>query len=114
MLMLKDELFKDAAKGLIYFDHPAYVLLHTTMTNLIRYSSRVSLFHIIASRKFKSPLADHFEQDWSVTLKTLPTETQQKLSQYRIRMEKLISTKLFFNYKTPTRSWMLNPSLYVD
>lgn len=105
MLKLRDELFADAAKGLIQFNDPAYILLHTAMTDFLRYSnSLIKVIYLLKNKEFNYSVINHFEKDWAIALDKLSEEKQEKMSQYRRSIDTLLK-KLLFNF-TPGKTWV--------
>lgn len=91
---LRDELFYEAAGGLIDFNHPAYCLLRRTMNGNIRFSHRMSILNLIilsiVLRGYSSKEErNSFENRMEKALAGLPEETKYKLAGYRKRLQKI-------------------------
>jgi hypothetical protein len=89
---LRDNLFDDAAKGLIDFNHPAYCLLRRTMNGNIRYSHRVSILNslIIAIMFRNSELKKagfSFEEKLKLAMDGLDVEVKEKILNYRKKLQ---------------------------
>lgn len=93
---LRDQLFYDAADGLIAFDHPAYGLLRGTMNGLVRFAHRLSFFEaillLIMMGGAKGEFAQNFsfEKRFSESLEGVKPNTREKLVYYHRQMHKLM------------------------
>jgi hypothetical protein len=92
MFALRDDLFDDAASGLMPFDHPAYGLLRSTMNGFIRFAHKLTLFDILVLStidRFSGDDASR-EQPFSNRLDSSTTdlsdELRKRLISYRRRM----------------------------
>lgn len=100
MFVLRDELFDEAAAGLISFDHQAYCTLRRTMNGSIRFGHKLSVFEVVilAYRTRKDPLLRDSEFSFSQRLEEvsgdLDAETKQRLAFYKKRIGQLLATHL--------------------
>ena len=103
MFALRDDLFDEAADGLISFDHPAYGTLRSTMNGFIRFGHRLSLWQGIVLfllqkvNNSKSRKTGSFAQTFSKAVKTLSGEKKDRLLHYRNAMEFLVMRHLFLS-----------------
>lgn len=96
---LRDELFNEAAGGLIDFNHPAYCLLRRTMNGNIRYSHRISFLNtLILSSLIKGNVSKQpgvsFEDRLTSSMDGLPETTKKKLMNYRKRLQMIFLNHL--------------------
>ncbi len=98
MFALRDQLFDEAAAGLIPFNHPAYGMIRITMNGFIRFGHRISLFELAVSyfvtNKDKSAVKSYFSK-LSEAMKSLDQETADKLRSYQARMIQLVLIQAF-------------------
>jgi hypothetical protein len=92
---LRDELFLDAADGLVPFDHPAYTTLRTTMNGFIRFGDGLSLTQILVCNVFVRPEDAEraglrpFEERWDKATNDLPASSRKRLDVYLSRLNRL-------------------------
>jgi hypothetical protein len=87
---LRDEMFDEAAGGLISFDDPAYGLLRMTMNGFIRFAHRLSFLNLFIF----SAVAPHenfgsFSAEWKKRTGHLEPTVKARLESYRSRMNRL-------------------------
>lgn len=96
MFILRDELFDDAANGLIDFEHPAYCTLRRTMNGCLRFSHKINiveffmLFLLLKNDQTMKNAEYSFAKKMNESTKNLEKDVKEKLENYRIRMSKLI------------------------
>ena len=96
MFTLRDQLFIEASKGLIDFNHPAYGMLRETMNGYLRFSHQISflscafVFLLPSTRKDLNNPSLSFDYRWNRKMKGLPVETKDTLKAYRKEMHKLV------------------------
>jgi len=85
---IRDELFDFAAAGNIYFNHPSYVMLRTTMNGMIRFTHRVNLIMVIMLilMNLKTVEAKAFVESYDESVASLDSSTRDKLNNYLGRM----------------------------
>lgn len=97
MFTLRDQLFDDAAEGVVGFDHPAYGLLRSTMNGFIRFGHRLGwlglfLFYI-SLRNEKEILAklegSSFEKRLHELAASLDRKSQERMHWYLTQMNYL-------------------------
>jgi hypothetical protein len=100
MFILRDQLFDEAARGLIYFDHPAYGMLRSTMNGFIRFAHRpmalTAMFSAAAIKEYEKVSKTSFEKRLNQELENLPEEARQRLLHYKQRMDRLAAVHLLF------------------
>jgi len=93
MFALRDQLFDEAADGIIAFDHPAYGIMRTTMNGFIRFGHRISLFELGVSylmlRKH-TPTNSSYLTRLNDSMKSLDKTAADKLRWYQSRMIELV------------------------
>lgn len=91
MFALRDQLFDEAADGLVPFDHPSYWILRSTMNGFIRFGHRISLFEMFIGCFF---IKKHHEQSFvsklNESFKGLNSETTEKLKYYQTKMIEIV------------------------
>lgn len=93
---LRDNLFDDAAAGLISFDHSAYGLLRGTMNGLVRFGHKLSIFEVILLFLFlggpKGTRSDRmsFEKRLEDASQSLDEKTRNRINFYHRQMHKII------------------------
>ena len=91
MFEARDQLFDDAADGLISFTHPAYILLRLTMNGFIRHGHRISLFEMVMLWiNLRNVQGKSFSQRYEESLKGLDCATIERLTVYKERMNELV------------------------
>jgi len=94
MFTLRDNLFEDAANGLIDFDHPAYGNLRQTMNGYIRFAHRLSVWHILylflLTRGHGSTELQKRDNSWSKVTRSLSEPQVKKLDRYRTNMDVVV------------------------
>lgn len=97
MFVLRDQLFDEAADGLISFDHPAYGTLRRTMNGYIRFAHRLDLLQAIcflfSGRKYQDLLENEensFEKRMEKVTRELPEDVRERLAWYRNQIYKQI------------------------
>ena len=97
MFSLRDDLFVEAAKGLIDFNHPAYTTLRRMMNGGIRFAHRINLLDILLLAlqiRISSPhLKDStysFEARMDNVSAELPSETKKRLKYYRNQIDRML------------------------
>jgi len=99
---LRDRLFDEAAEGAIPFDHPAYLMLRSTMNGFIRFAHRLQLLELvvlfaIATRSQSSREAgEEFGKRWDEALHDLDESARAKLEAYKREMNRLVLTHLIW------------------
>lgn len=94
MFKLRDEMFLEAAKGLIPFDHPAYTQLRATMNGFIRFAHRLAIWHMVIGLMLSPDKG--YEQEkratekWERATGSLDEYQRGKLNAYRERMAMLV------------------------
>jgi hypothetical protein len=90
IFVLRDELFDEAHRGLIAFDHRAYGILRSTMNGYIRFSHHLTFWHFLVLAIWgRNDDMSSFEQAWKQAISELDEETRQRLISYRNRMDAL-------------------------
>lgn len=102
LFALRDQLFDDAANGLVDFNHPAYGLVRTTINGHIRYGHKMSFFEVVVLhfmiRRDKHILKEYsFESRWKVVSKGLSKEDIERLLSYRCKMSKYVLIHMAVN-----------------
>ena len=96
MFALRDNLFDDAAHGLIGFDHPCYGLLRGTMNGYIRFGHRLRLLEtiifVILIRKEAGDISDRltFERRWKASTVGMGQDVLKRISTYRTDMNRIM------------------------
>ena len=91
MFELRDQLFDDAAKGLISFDHPSYLLMRSAMNGFLKFGHRISLFEMVLSRFLVRVRPNNsFIGSLNKSLKHLDAPTTELIIKYRTRMVELV------------------------
>ena len=94
MFVLRDELFDDAAQGLIKFDHPAYGTMRRAMNGFIRFAHKLDLLQAILllfavdDEKLATVDSLSFDKRLSEEMAGLDQETARKMHEYRSKMQK--------------------------
>lgn len=88
---LRDNLFDEAADGLIEFNHPAYCSLRRLMNGYIRFSHQLNLFNtllwgILVDKKSIKMESDSFENNFQSSLSNLDEKTQERLGYYKKKL----------------------------
>lgn len=101
MFQLRDELFDEAAKGLVEFNHPAYVVLRNTMNGFLRFGHKISLFEVLVTGVIlgSERLKIHhksFRQVWQEAETTLSSEQKTKMERYLLRLNELLLLQSIF------------------
>jgi hypothetical protein len=91
LFAIRDALFDLAADGYLRFDHPAYVLLRTTINGHIRHAHFVGVLPLLAvslanRRKPERPHSDRIED----AIADLPHETQARIRKIERQMQQLV------------------------
>lgn len=100
MFSLRDQLFDDAANGLISFDHPAYGILRATMNGFIRFGHRLNFCEMLISFFFISQkdidvIQEYsFDEKYEFFTEGLDKETKKKLDIYRNQMIFIVASHL--------------------
>lgn len=100
MFELRDELFDEAANGVIEFNHPAYVVLRNTMNGFLRFGHKISLFEVLVtgvvlgSERLK--MHKSFRQVWKEAETTLSPEQKKQMERYLLRLNELLLLQSFF------------------
>ena len=89
---IRDELFDQAASGLVDFDEPAYDMLRETLNGNIRFAHRLSLLRVVfiaavpgvatASRRS----GKEFESKWQSHVDNVSLEAKEELIAFQNRM----------------------------
>jgi hypothetical protein len=99
LFQLRDDLFDDAANGLINFNHPSYVVLRNTMNGFLRFGHKISFFQLLITIVIHG---DHigkrksFRKVWQESSATLTPEQKTKLEPYLVRLNELLLLQSFF------------------
>jgi hypothetical protein len=96
---VRDELFDFAADGNIDFNHPAYVTLRSMMNGYIRFSHRLSIFHLLAmvcttvatNREYLPTL---FNDKWEHVIADLDDDKKARMTEFRDRATNKLFTYL--------------------
>ncbi len=98
MFSLRDQLFDEAVKGQISFEHPAYRMLRTTMNGVVRFAHRINLFHTIALililRKQQGQLPPSFSDRFKHHLEDLTEQQKDLVNKYLLSMNLLIASHI--------------------
>jgi hypothetical protein len=88
MFILRDELFDEAAAGLIPFNHPAYRELRVAMNGFIRFGHSLSLsyFVVLWLLSRRSEESNEFADVWQKALSKLDEPTCKRMNNYKFRM----------------------------
>ena len=92
---LRDQLFDEAAEGLIDFDHPAYGLLRKTMNGYLRFGHKLTftqtfILFFVTRKARKNLEARSFEHKLKRVSDTLPKEVRERVEFYHIQMHNLL------------------------
>lgn len=96
MFGLRDELFDDARRGLMQFDHPAYGILRSTMNGFIRFGHRLNAlqFLVFAVALPRTPATvealTSFERRWAIATDEMVPAERERATLYRSRMNVLV------------------------
>lgn len=94
MFIVRDQLFDDAARGLVDFNHPAYGYLRTTMNGFIRFAHRLSIWHILftflLARKNGMKQVREHNNRWQEMTRGLTDKQVEQLAAYRRRMNRIV------------------------
>ena len=96
MFALRDQLFDEAAAGLIQFDHPAYGMLRSTMNGFIRFGHKLGwlgafLFSMSCwNEKTISDQHSSNRERWEYALATLNSESRNRLQDFSNKMNFLV------------------------
>lgn len=101
MFVLRDELFDEAADGLLPFDHQAYCTLRRAMNGCIRFGHKLSLLEVLILTS--QTRHDHLDDDSGFSFSKrldfvsndLGDETKERLIHYQKKMGQLLTTHLF-------------------
>lgn len=93
MFILRDNLFDEAAEGMIEFDHPAYGTMRRTMNGFIRFAHGFDLLHAIFllftdDEQLAKSDSYSFDKRLSRAMQGLPPETVERMHYYRVKMQK--------------------------
>lgn len=100
MFELRDQLFDDAASGLISFEHPAYGMLRATMNGFIRFGHRLNFLEMLISFMFVSrkDIDDiqkySFDEKYEFFTNGLDEKTKKRLDYYRYQMIFIVASHL--------------------
>ena len=103
LFVLRDELFDEAARGTIPFDHPAYGLLRTTINGFIRFGHRVNgaqalAFVLLVRPEDASSVRDGgFQERWSRAMRDVDPQVSSKLAAIVRRMHETVLMHLAFS-----------------
>jgi hypothetical protein len=92
---LRDELFAEAAGGLIDFNHPAYTTIRRMMNGSIRFSHRINLLGIllfalqIRRSSYLKESKYSFDARMNTVSANLPQSTNERLKYYKKKMDVL-------------------------
>lgn len=94
MFVLRDNLFDEAAAGMIDFDHPAYGTMRRTMNGFIRFGHRLDMLHAIIllftidDEQLAKNDSGSFDKRLSRAMEGLPGKTVKKMHYYRVAMQR--------------------------
>lgn len=104
LFMLRDELFIQAAEGLVPFEHPAYGILRSQMNSHIRFAHKLSLFHVLLTVPNDSPhfnmMSKDREKHWQEAIKTVSPEQKKELLRFKNEMEGIVLGQLLWGTLT--------------
>lgn len=98
---LRDDLFDEAAKGNISFDHPAYVMLRTTINGFVRFAHRLNLIHtillivILDQKDYQE--SKLFSQRLTENMNSLNESQKEIIKNIYLKMNFIIIRHLFFS-----------------
>lgn len=90
---IRNDLFDDAADGLLEFDHPAYTMLRTLINGHLRFAHKITLWQpltLFLIDKIRRPIPAEgitFDLAYSYATHGLEASTVNRLKEYRERLE---------------------------
>jgi hypothetical protein len=99
MFILRDQLFDEAANGLINFEHPAYGMLRSTMNGFIRFAHKPlalsAIFSTAAIMQYEKVSKTSFDMRLTQKLEDLPLDVRHRVMHYKSRMDRLVLGHVF-------------------